>query len=301
MTASPKTFHVGNGSDFHIFDSLVESNLGIYVYALFDPGNGEIFYIGKGGGTSQRGNSRLLDHFKEAKQLKVAKKSHSKVAKIRSIWATQRDVGWKILRRNIESESVALQIEATLIDTLRDQSFKLTNVQSGQGSTNNGILTPHDLKALAAKPIGQDEWVPSLSNRLVFLFNIEKGLKERANEPETCRFINATCNSWVVAEKWRIQTNGIALGAVGGVVRTALSIKYWQHDKANSKVNSSRWKIEHGSLHPQEHKMLEFKGIRSIISENAHWKYGNFLVLKFDQHGNWDILKGKPKDNVGQA
>ena len=63
------------------FDSLVEYNLGSYVYVLVDPKDKIPFYIGKGG-ASGAGNNRLLHHFEEARESAFSKSNHSKIQKI---------------------------------------------------------------------------------------------------------------------------------------------------------------------------------------------------------------------------
>ena len=54
--------------DKRVFDASETSILGKYVYALIDPRNGEVFYIGQGN------KVRLFDHFADADKYLAGKK-----------------------------------------------------------------------------------------------------------------------------------------------------------------------------------------------------------------------------------
>ncbi|GAB1411713.1 hypothetical protein MASR1M97_04490 [Candidatus Desulfobacillus denitrificans] len=103
------------------FNSIPEDawrKLGCYVYALRDPCDKRVFYIGKGGGTGA-GNNRVYDHFIEAEK---PARDGSKLNRIRAIWKSGKKVDWFIVRRNID-EQTALQIEGSLIDAFGSVRF----------------------------------------------------------------------------------------------------------------------------------------------------------------------------------
>jgi hypothetical protein len=109
-----------------------------YVYALIDPRNSQIFYVGKGIG------DRPSSHDREAARLTVAPdKSKRKTERIQDI----RAVGLKplvdIIRHGIETESEAFRIEAALIDCIRPS---ITSIDAGHG-TDAGRMPLEDLVA----------------------------------------------------------------------------------------------------------------------------------------------------------
>ena len=122
----------------------VTGQLNWYVYRLIDPRNGETFYVGKGQG------DRIFQHAKGA--LSASKDEDTadlKFSRIKAIWAAGLDVGHVIHRHNIETEDVAFQIEAALIDAYPG----LTNEVSGRGSDDYGCRHVEQIVAeYAAEP-----------------------------------------------------------------------------------------------------------------------------------------------------
>lgn len=102
--------------NFDIYTETLKS-LGHYVYALCEIGDEKRspFYIGKGQGP------RCLHHFKQ-------RRNTSKTRKIKELKKKGR-LGIDILCHNIESDEVALQIEAACISLLGKEN--LTNISSG--------------------------------------------------------------------------------------------------------------------------------------------------------------------------
>ncbi len=100
-----------------------------YVYRLIDPRNGETFYVGKGRA------DRIFQHAKGALSSTGDEDSLDlKISRIKSISAAGLDVVHVVHRHNIESEDVAFQIEAALIDAYPG----LTNQVGGHGSDDFG-------------------------------------------------------------------------------------------------------------------------------------------------------------------
>src|SRR5262249_43027522 len=115
-----------------------------YVYRLIDPRNGETFYVGKGRG------DRLFEHVKGA--LSAAEDEDTadlKLQRIKDIACARLSVGHVIHRHNIESEEIAFQIEAALIDAYPG----LTNKVSGHGAGDYGCRHVEQIIAeYAAQP-----------------------------------------------------------------------------------------------------------------------------------------------------
>ena len=104
----------------------VTDHLKWYVYRLIDPRNGETFYVGKGQG------DRIFQHAKAA--LSATEDEDTAVLKfsrIKAIWAAGLDVGHVIHRHHIETEGVAFQIEAALIDAYAGLANQVGGHESG--------------------------------------------------------------------------------------------------------------------------------------------------------------------------
>ena len=112
-------------SVINTFDQRIIEALAYYVYALADPRDNKIFYIGKGKG------NRVFQHAKDALN---EENENLKLDKIRSILQEGKQVNLYILRHNL-TEDVAYIVESTLIDLLTYSKFnkinQLTNIVAG--------------------------------------------------------------------------------------------------------------------------------------------------------------------------
>lgn len=111
------------------FDKIVCKEIGIYVYRLIDPRNGETFYVGKGreNRVFQHASGNLTgDTDEDCADLKIKR--------IKDIQNAGLNVIHIIHRHAIKSDEVAYQIEAALIDAYPG----LTNAQSGHDSGDYG-------------------------------------------------------------------------------------------------------------------------------------------------------------------
>ena len=113
----------------------VTEALGYYVYALVDPRDRKIFYIGKGKG------NRIFQH---AEAALVENTSDLKLDTIRSIISDGGKVEHYIVRHHLE-EKEAYLIESTLIDMLTYSKFnhsnQLTNLIAGHHQWDEGIMS----------------------------------------------------------------------------------------------------------------------------------------------------------------
>src|SRR5690554_5696375 len=87
----------------------VAAAIGHYVYALRDPRNNEVFYVGKGVG------DRVHAHVREA----LGAGDAAKLLRIHEIHDAGREVEHNILRSGLASEDEAFTVEQALIDALR--------------------------------------------------------------------------------------------------------------------------------------------------------------------------------------
>uniref|UniRef100_UPI003D8D9950 LEM-3-like GIY-YIG domain-containing protein n=1 Tax=Gordonia sp. B7-2 TaxID=3420932 RepID=UPI003D8D9950 len=149
----------------------VAERLGAYVYALRDPRDRSIFYVGKGKGdrvyshvwVAMGEKSRVEDGIE---QETPAVKS-AKINRIRSIYNAGQQVEHFILRRNIKppttDDDLAFQFEQVLIAAFRLAESDLanpilTNIQGGHTSAKF-VVEPIEetIKHLAAQPAGKLE------------------------------------------------------------------------------------------------------------------------------------------------
>lgn len=108
----------------------VQKKLGLYVYRLVDPRNGETFYVGKGGE-----NERVFDHVKSALSENDELVESEKNDRIQAIEKAGLEVIHIIHRHNIPSEAI-YEVEGALIDAYPG----LTNIQNGHGNNDYGVM-----------------------------------------------------------------------------------------------------------------------------------------------------------------
>ena len=110
------------------FPDGVAEQLKWYVYRLIDPRNGETFYVGKGQG------DRIFTHAKGVLNAEDEEITDPKIQRIREISAAGLEVGHVIHRHGIETDRIALVVEAALIDAYPG----LENKVRGHGSKDYG-------------------------------------------------------------------------------------------------------------------------------------------------------------------
>lgn len=120
--------------------------IGYYVYALVDPRDNQIFYVGKGCG------NRILAHDRESVASSLGLNKLSKKAEtIRNIRRSGHKVGYYILRHNL-SEKEAYLVESSIIDLLTyaplSLNASLTNIAKGHHQWDEGIRTFDELCTL---------------------------------------------------------------------------------------------------------------------------------------------------------
>jgi hypothetical protein len=128
------------------FPPEVVKHLKWYVYRLIDPRNGETFYVGNGRG------DRIFQHAKGALGAGERQDAEDiidlKLQRIKEISAAGLEIGHVIHRHGIESEKLAFQIEAALIDAYPG----LTNRVSGHGADDYGVRHVEEIVKEYAAP-----------------------------------------------------------------------------------------------------------------------------------------------------
>lgn len=197
------------------FKQSVTEALKCYVYALIDPRDNRIFYIGKGTG------NRVYQHAQAA----ITEDSQSvKLSTIREIQNLGLTVRHYIIRHNL-TEHEAYLVESTIIDLLTYPAFNkeniLTNIVSGHHQWDEGIKTDEEINILYDCP--KIEPIPGDKLLLVSLnksYNQSKasGLYRRANDYESAR------KYWAISPDKADKIDYI-LGIYRGVVRIVIDVK----------------------------------------------------------------------------
>lgn len=200
------------------FKQSVKDALNYYVYALVNPINHMIFYIGKGKG------NRVFQHAEDA----LNEDSQSlKLGTIRTIIAQERKVEYYILRHNLTEEEAFL-VESTLIDMLTYSKFnhenQLTNIISGHHQWDEGIKSIDELNALydcsSIKVNGHDKLLLVSLNQS-FDQAKAKGVYRRLDIYESAR------KYWLIGKN-KPQEIDYVLGVYKGIVRCVIRVESYK-------------------------------------------------------------------------
>ena len=141
------------------FSQTVQDALGHYVYALVDPRNKEIFYVGKG---QHESVFELEDNAVKAQKSGMTNGLKPQESRILEILAQGLDVDYYILRHGLfdadryEAADVALTVESVVNDLLTCglvQGHKLGNIASGHDQSCKGIMHVKEVIALYDHPV----------------------------------------------------------------------------------------------------------------------------------------------------
>lgn len=197
------------------FKQSVTEAIGCYVYALVDPRDNHIFYVGKGTG------NRVYQHVQAA----LTDDSQSlKLSTIREIMTLGLEVKYYIIRHNM-TEQEAYLVESSIIDLLTYPAFNknniLTNIVSGHHQWNEGIKTDEEINILYDCP--KIEPVPGERLLLVSLNKSyvqpkASGVYHRPNDYESAR------KYWALSPDKADKIDYI-LGIYRGIVRIVIHVK----------------------------------------------------------------------------
>jgi hypothetical protein len=214
------------------FPSLVAEKLGYYVYALKDPRDGEVFYIGKGK------NDRVFSHMAAA-----AKTGHRwdgipnpKLERIYEIQDRGNEVAVEIMRHGL-TEREALEVEAALIDFYGLNDL-LGNLVNGHGK-ERGRMSAEDVIALYGA-----RRAPKFPKALKAVLLKIPVLWYPSMPPS--ELYKATRGDWVAAGP-RIKNVEYAFAVNRGVIREAYKVHDWHLSpsaKTSTKRGSSRYEFD---------------------------------------------------------
>ena len=237
-----------------------------YVYALQDPDDQRIFYVGQGTG------NRIFEHLDRAeKLLKSDKHLTPKFEAIHTVWSRLRDVRLVVLAGGLSDHEANL-IESATLDALNISSNgKLTNAIAAPQS---GMVRVEDLEAAAYPYVD-----PGRRYLKVLLFPAPRKQKNK-DIYERCR------RSWKVTKKHRElgsetqPTHAVAI--VGGVSIGAYRVTKW------NRLVGGKWEFE--GVHHSDLEKLNWRVV--IGSAMGYWQRGNYLIVEFDGMGRYRIVRG---------
>ena len=200
------------------FNQQTIESLAYYVYALIDPRDNKIFYIGKGKG------NRIFQHAKDALD---DNDQNLKLDIIRSILSEGKQVGLYILRHNL-TEDTAYTVESVLIDLLTYSKFNkeniLSNVVAGHHQWDEGIKDVDEIDTLyncMKIEVNQGDTLLLVSLNRSFDQAKANGVYRRIDIYEATR------------KYWHIRKNApqeikYVLGVYKGVVRSVIEVTSWE-------------------------------------------------------------------------
>ncbi|AOZ11072.1 hypothetical protein BKK80_34490 (plasmid) [Cupriavidus malaysiensis] len=249
------------------FSAKAATHLGYYVYALVDPRDNQIFYVGKASA-----NNRAFDH------LKARKEEGEKQRRIAAIRDEDLEPEVQILRYGLKSEQACLDVEAPIIDTIGLEN--LTNKVRGHG-IERGRQTAKEIERLH----GSADVELSTYQGALMLFFINRTYSPTKTEQE---IYDCTRQYWHrVAKKTRKPgADGklrypTALAVVDSVVVRAYSIAAWFPAGATFTSRgifspSDRWEFVGQLLtdHPLAGRRLKRKG-KDILATQQGYRYVN--------------------------
>ena len=203
----------------------VAAVLNHYVYALRDPRDGRVFYVGKGF------QSRIHAHTIEAgKDLASERK---KLRVINEIHSAGLSVDLLFLRYGIEDDETAFTVEQAVIDAFAADGHPLTNLVRGHNSGTHGLAA---LPAVVARY--RAEPCPAIPYPVV-MFKIQNGWRPDMNDAQV---YDQTRGHWRIAP-WVRDRAQYALGIAYGVVRGAYRIDpgSWFPSEQPHDQGQSRW------------------------------------------------------------
>ncbi|GGO59184.1 hypothetical protein GCM10010910_01550 [Microbacterium nanhaiense] len=201
----------------------VAAQLGYYVYALRDPRDGQVFYVGKGIG------DRINAHVRDARTDLTVERA--KLRNINEIEATGQRVDLLFLRTGISEESTAFVVEQAVIDAFAATGHPLTNLVRGHHASRHGLATlPAVISRHRAEPCPPIPFP-------VIMVKIQKGWRPDANEQQ---IYDQTRGHWKIAS-WVRERAQFCLGVAHGVVRGVYRIDEWFPSPVPDDEGQNRW------------------------------------------------------------
>tara|TARA_B110000908_G_C10111845_1_gene383439 strand:+ start:103 stop:909 length:807 start_codon:yes stop_codon:yes gene_type:complete len=251
------------------FDDLQKIKLGKYVYALKDPIENVVFYVGQGR------NDRLFDHFNEAEKCDKNTKKSDKVEKILSIWKKNYDCDWFIIAHDLQNDKVMDIVESAIYDVSMKNSISLLNTNSPPKST---MLLKDEIDEFSAEIVN-----PKIPIKNVFVFSIYKALEKGGDA------YSSTRSSWRVTEDNRNLNLSFGIGIRNNISKGSYTIDHWKN-KENKFEFFSKEHPDCNLFEPLYNKKWD------NILEKANRSRGNYIIVDFDGNGSFKITRHCKKE-----
>jgi hypothetical protein len=245
------------------FPTEIKEYLKFYVYALVDPRDGEIFYVGKGKG------DRILSHEKEANEEQETYTAKHK--RIQEIEKTGLEVSRHFIRIKISTGAEALAVEQGVIEALRLSGVGLSNLVAGHGALGEGATSFDQVMSdLVAEPM------PKVDVPLI-IFKLNRFWKYGMSDKQVAEL---TSGYWNLGKDSRSQAK-LAVAVAFGIVRGV----YWI--KPNSWHNGNR-------LDPDNPKFWGFETAEAPEFSHLIGSHIRDSYIKYEQTPFRLFLKGYP-------
>ncbi len=252
--------------EYSKFDDVAEKEIKFYVYALVDPRDKRIFYIGKGLGN--RWYHHITDAVKTASDL-----SSLKLKTIQDIHSAGKKVEIYIVRHGIENEKIAYEIEAAVIsacELIQDfgigkSAVELSNI-AGEHGSDKGVMSTVDIQAIynagEAPPISEPVAILKISKRWKF------GMS-------SADLMESTWGWWPYRKE--MNQAKFAFGVSAGIIRGVYRIEKWRErvegDRGwvSGEKPGSRWGFPDGCEEAPEMSHYLNKSVKHLFKNgNAH-------------------------------
>lgn len=256
-------------------DSEAAKHLGKYVYALIDPRDQKVFYVGQG----LRG--RIDAHFSETRAAMSSGEGFtSKIRRIQNIWEEGHEVQIYIVRRGLETQAEADHVEGACIALLGlSQNGATYNLNSGPHSTGHGAISLDEVGMLNALPIN-----PSQGFNQVFVFNTNSDTNDSEALYATLR------GDWIVTQKNRNRVPAYAVALSRGVSKGVFKIALWE-------PSGEKFRFVKSEADQSSDQLLRKNWSAIIGATPGFWQRGQYLILNFDGEGHFQFVRGLPSND----
>lgn len=264
-------------------EKAIESLNGLYVYALIDPRNEKVFYIGKGTG------NRVFSHEIESGKSRESEKK--KIQQIREI----ENSGYSVKRLIVNwglSENEAFVAEATLINLLnRMPDIQLTNEVSGH-HVHESLTTEEFELQYGAVPLEKEDIKHS-----ILVIKINKLYRRGMSEEE---LYDAVRGFWAASLK-SIEARKVkyVFGVYNGLIVGVYKPDVWHYGYEMIDIP------QRGILTPEDYERIKDRvyfvcnDYRNLDDEGQFYLHKSIAKLKVNQSAQNPITYLIPENTVG--
>lgn len=264
-------------------EKAIESLNGFYVYALIDPRNEKVFYIGKGTG------NRVFSHEIESGKSRESEKK--KIQQIREI----ENSGYSVKRLIVNwglSENEAFVAEATLINLLnRMPDIQLTNEVSGH-HVHESLTTEEFEMQYGAVPLEKEDIKHS-----ILVIKINKLYRRGMSEEE---LYDAVRGFWAASLK-SIEARKVkyVFGVYNGLIVGVYKPDVWHYGYKMIDIP------QRGILTPEDYERIKNRvyfvcnDYRNLDDEGQFYLHKSIAKLKVNQSAQNPITYLIPENTVG--